>query len=271
MAPEIARQPLSEQPWFSEFLSTRGFQKTAPATFSNGRATVRIEGQVLHAIPGDGGRAWRSEIRDSPPGAIRALLAVVLDAPGFLSQVETDRRSARRASAEQALQLISDTIRESPETHSGRHLRQFVWSLFNFHHVTNLWRLKDVLDSRHNDAVTAVFTGWMQGAVSDDALRRTLKDSGEMDRWDTASFYGPERQHLVAAMDTVSQVLTSSPPGESASHLTQVVASLGQALECFPQIHFRFEIATIDTSDHSGGGGASNGKSKYSNTALVRS
>jgi len=71
----------------------------------------------------------------------------------------------------------------------------------------------------------------MQGAVSDDALRRTLKDSGEMERWDSASFDGPERQHLVAAMDTVSHVLTSIPPGEATSHLTQVVTSLGQALE----------------------------------------
>lgn len=64
MAPEIARPPLTEQPWLKEFLETRGFERTVPASFTNDRATVRLGGNVLVAIPGDGTKAWRTELKD---------------------------------------------------------------------------------------------------------------------------------------------------------------------------------------------------------------
>lgn len=231
MAPEIARPTLSEQPWFTEFLEARGFRKTAPATFGNGRATIVVTGNLLEAIPGDGSRPWRSKLREPSPDSIRAMLSVVLDAPSFQSQTEFDRRDALRTSAEQALHLITNTIRESPDSHSGLQLRQFVWSLFNSHHVVNLWNLKDVLDSRHNAAVTQILSAWMQGALSDNALRHALKVSGEMDRWDASSIRDSDCERLVNVNMAVNQILSSIPPGSLSTRLTQASAVLRIVLD----------------------------------------
>ena len=103
MAPEIARPPLAEQTWFVDFLQERGFDRCAPATFTNGRATVRVEGSVLFAIPGDGSKQWRSELNEAPPGAIRQLLSVVLAAPSFLSQIDLDHKAETQRTTEAAL------------------------------------------------------------------------------------------------------------------------------------------------------------------------
>ncbi len=232
MAPEIARPPLAEQPWFKEFLEERGYQQSAPATFTNGRATVRLEGNVLYAIPGDGTKSWRSELNQAPPDAIRQLLKTVLASPSFLSQTEIDYRSTRQAAAEASLDKIGDSIRNHPDTHSGVRLRQFVWSLYNGHHALNLWRMKDVLDSAHNTAVTDVFTAWMQGFVSEDALRRTLVDSGEMDRWDTVRLRAPDQRRLVEAVDAVSDLLNSVPPCAPVTELTRANGLLREVMDC---------------------------------------
>jgi len=231
MAPEIARSSLADQPWFKEFLGDRGFQRSAPGTFTNGRATVRVDGSLLHAIPGDGTKAWRSELNETPAEAIRQLLKVVLAAPAFLSQAELDHRATRQRSADEALQNIATSIREHPETHSGQHLRRFVWSIWNGHHALNLWRMKDVLDSQHNGWVTEVFTAWMQGFVSEIAIRTALFDSGEMERWDTVGLGAPEQRRVADALDAVTDLINATPPGAPSRELTRANGLLRQVLD----------------------------------------
>jgi len=235
MAPEIARPPLTEQPWLKEFLETRGFERTAPASFTNGRATVRLDGNVLVAIPGDGTKAWRTELKDAQPEAICYLLTNVLAAPSFLSQAELDLRSSRQRTAEDALQNLATSIREHPDTHSGQHLRRFVWSLFNGNHAINLWRMKDVLDPQQNAWVTEVFTAWMQGFVPEATIRSALLDSGEMDRWDTVRLRAPEQKRLVDALDAVTDLLNTVPPGAPVPHLTRTNGLLRQAMDLLRQ------------------------------------
>ena len=171
MAPEIARPPLTEQPWLKELLEARGFERTAPASFANGRATVRLDGNVLVAIPGDGTTSRRTELKDAQPESICYLLTNVLAAPSFLSQAELDQRAARQRTAEDALQNLATSIRDNPDTHSGQHVRRFVWSIFNGNHAINLRRMKDVLDPQQNAQLTEVFTAWMQGFVPEATIR----------------------------------------------------------------------------------------------------
>ncbi len=231
MAPEIARLSLADQPWFKEFLGDRGFQRSAPGTFTNGRATVRVEGSILYAIPGDGSKPWRSDLNEAPTEAIRQLLKVVLAAPAFLSQGELDHRATLQHAAEEALQNIATSIREHPDTHSGQHLRRFVWSIWNGHHALNLWRMKDVLDSQHNGWATEVFTAWMQGFVSETAIRTALLDAGEMDRWDSVRLRVPEQRRVADALDAVTDLINTTPPGAPSRELTQANGLLRQVLD----------------------------------------
>jgi hypothetical protein len=235
MAPEIARPPLTEQPWLKEFLEARGFERTAPASFTNGRAIVRLEGNLLIAVPGDSTKAWRTELKDAHPEAICNLLTHVLAAPSFLSQAELDLRASRQRTAEEALQNLATSIRDNPDSHSGQHLRRFVWSIFNGNHALNLWRMKDVLDPQQNAWVTEVFTAWMRGFVPEASIRRALFDSGEMDRWNTVRLRAPEQKRLIEAFDAVTDLLNSTPPGEPVPHLTRANGLLRQVVDLLRQ------------------------------------
>ena len=108
---EFARPRLADQPWFSDLLEMHGFRRSATDAFTNGRATLRLTGSVIQAMPGDGSRAWRTDIGEASPETVRQLLATVLAAPAFLAQADLDRRSARRQGTDLA---------ESPEA-GARH------------------------------------------------------------------------------------------------------------------------------------------------------
>jgi len=235
MAPEIARPPLTEQPWLKEFLEARGFERTAPGAFTNGRAAVRLDDNALIAVPGDGTQAWRTDLKDAQPESICYLLTTVLAAPSFLSQAELDLRANRQRMAGEALQNLVSNIRDNPDTHSGQHLRRFVWSIFNGNHALNLWRMKDVLDPHQNAQVTEVFTAWMQGFVPEATIRSALFESGEMDRWDTVRLRAPEQKRLVDALDAVTDLLNFTPPGEPIPHLTRANSLLLQLMDLLRQ------------------------------------
>ena len=222
------RATLADHPAIRECLESHGFRGTCANGFSNGRATVRFEGSRLVAEPGDGSRNWRSDIGATPPEAVVELLNVVLSMTPFLSQTDLDRRAKRAHTARIALDRIVEVVREGPETHSGRELRRFLWSLFNGHHVLNLWRLRDELDPQRNAWVTEVFTAWMHGDVEDDSLRRALEDSGEMERWDAVRLRTAERGRLDGALHALDEILRSTAPGPAHAALTRARGLLRQ-------------------------------------------
>jgi hypothetical protein len=187
MAPQLAQPTLADHPLIRECLAAHGFQPTGRSQFSNGRATVHFEGTRLVAIPGSGSRTWRSEFGSVPPEAIVALLNAFLATPPFLSQQEIDRRLERTHAAKIALDRIVELIREAPDAAPSRELRRFLWSLFNGHHLLNLWRLRHTLDRQRSGWATEVFTAWMNGHVSDELLRRALSGCGQIEPRDTTA------------------------------------------------------------------------------------
>jgi hypothetical protein len=169
---------LAEEPWLIKFLIAQGFQRTSGSTFSNGRATLRFDRSQFFAIPGNGSKGWHSDLSDAEPETIRQLLSHLLAAPAFQSQAQLDRRAHHERLLEQSLENIAASILKGPETHSGQQLRRFLWSLYNGHHVLNLWSLKNTLDSQRGGWVSEVFCGWLQGFVSEEALRKALTATG---------------------------------------------------------------------------------------------
>lgn len=166
---------------------------------------------------------------------VTQLLRTILSAPSFQSQAQLDQRADRQRIAEEALQNLATSIHENPNTHSGKHLRRFVWSIFNGNHALNLWRMKDVLDSQHNEWVTEVFSAWMNGHISSESIRTALFASGEMDRWDTVRLRAPDQKRLVDAVDAVTDFLNSVPPSAPARELTRANGLLRQVLDLFRQ------------------------------------
>ena len=235
MAAELALPKLVDQSWLAEFLAAKGFTRTSPTSFGNGRATLQFDGHTLVAVPGDGSKSWRSDLKAASSEAIRALFDAFLAAPAFLSQAELDLRAGKQRVAGESLRTITESIRDFPNTHSGQELRRFLWSLFNGHHVLNLWKLKQVLDSRHNQAVTEALTAWMQGHVPESSLRSALTDSGEMDRWDSAHLNTHEKRRLEDARTAVNELVRSTRPGNPHTHLARADSLLQEVADSLRQ------------------------------------
>ncbi len=85
---------------------------------------------------------------------------------------------------EQALTRIAQAIRCSPDTGGGVQLRRFLWSLYNMHHLVNLWTLVSRLDQPHSELVAEVLTAALVGNLKEADIKRALLVSGEMERWD---------------------------------------------------------------------------------------
>lgn len=226
---EFARPRLADQPWFSDLLEMHGFRRSATDAFTNGRATLRLTGSVIQAMPGDGSRAWRTDIGEASPETVRQLLATVLAAPAFLAQADLDRRSARQHQAEASLRVLAEAVREQPESPGGMQLRRLLWSMFNQHHVVNLWDLANTLDRRHGEAAGVVLGAFLDGLVSESALRWALNDSGEMARWDTVQPEDTDLTELREAGAVVRRLLRRGPPGEATGGLVRLDGLLDEA------------------------------------------
>ena len=72
----------------------------------------------------------------------------------------------------------------------------------------------------------------MQVHVSEDALRRALTVSGEMDRWDAVTPGPKDRERLNDALNAVTDLLNTIPPGRPILELTRANGLLRQVADC---------------------------------------
>ena len=114
-----------------------------------------------------------------------------------MQRVKERKESVSPQKLREALETISDYLQTGWSTGGGRRLRQFVWSLWNGHHLINLYDLSSGLDGRLTDAVIVVFNAAMVDALSEDQKRHMLKESGEFARWEQASTEIPEDEDVL--------------------------------------------------------------------------
>ena len=86
---------------------------------------------------------------------------------------------------EQAIGRIAFLIRESPDTSGGVQLRRFLWSLYNMHHLVNLWELASRLSGEPAELVITVLRAALLGELNENDVKRGLLVSGETERWDS--------------------------------------------------------------------------------------
>ena len=124
--------------------------------------------------------------------------AQALDAlENLMAEQKTRRESVRVEDLNMALKAITDYLETGWCTVGGRRLRQFVWSLWNDHHLINLFDLSSGLGSRLSDAVIVVFRAAMVGALKEEHKRTLLERSGEFARWNAACEKTPENEQVL--------------------------------------------------------------------------
>lgn len=114
-----------------------------------------------------------------------------------MSETRNRRESVPREELDAALATITEYLSTGWSTGGGRRLRQFMWSLWNGHHLINLFDLSSGLDGPLTDAVNVVFRGAMVGALSEEQKRGVLKNSGELSRWEATRAATPEDEEVL--------------------------------------------------------------------------
>ena len=123
---------------------------------------------------------------------------------------------------EQALTKIALCIRDCPDTGGGVQLRRFLWSLYNQHHLLNLWTLVSRLDGERSALVSEVLTAALVGNLKEDDIKRALLIAGEMVRWDETQPSSETQQRLEEAESIVTSLVRSLPPSRAHTDLVSL-------------------------------------------------
>lgn len=229
MQPDMPRQPLADQPWFVEFLAEKGFAKSSPTTFVRGEASIHVDGTELRADPGNGERGWTTDFGGADRTSVKSVLEQILGMRPFQTEIDLAQERLQKQSLERALTGIATTIKDGPDTGSGVQLRRFLWSLYNGHHLINLWRMTCVLDGTRGAWVAEVCAGAFVGDLKEDDIKRALLVAGEMQRWDEVEPTDDQKRQIQDAIEKVEDVLKALPPSQAHTELTDVRKALWEA------------------------------------------
>ena len=116
---------------------------------------------------------------------------------------------------EQALTKIAQCIRDCPDTGGGVQLRRFLWSLYNQHHLLNLWTLVSRLDSERSALVNEVLRAALVGNLNEDDIKRALLAAGEMVRWDQTQPSTESLRRLGEAENIIERLVGFLPPSRA--------------------------------------------------------
>jgi hypothetical protein len=129
---------------------------------------------------------------------------------------------------EQALTRIAHAIRSSPDTGGGVQLRRFLWSLYNMHHLVNLWTMVSRLDQIHSEAVAEVLTAALVGDLKEADIKRALLVSGEMERWDQERPSNELLEGLAQAQQSMEGLVKTIPPSRAHTELVRLLRDLAE-------------------------------------------
>jgi hypothetical protein len=147
----------------------------------------------------------------------------------FLTDEELTQERADKKSVDRALAGIALTIKEGPDTGGGMQLRRFLWSLYNMHHVVNLWRLTAELDHERAGWVAEVFAGALSGLVKEKDLKRALQAAGEMERWEREHPGQKLLDELQEAENIVAGLMRKTPPSRAHTVLVSLLGRMAEA------------------------------------------
>ena len=127
---------------------------------------------------------------------------------------------------QQAITEIAFLIRDSPDTSGGVQLRRFLWSLYNMHHLVNLWDLASRVGGELAEPVSEIIRAALAGELRESDVKRGLVLAGEMERGDSAAPSGDVLECLGDAERALTSAIRRIPPSQEHTELVRMLGTL---------------------------------------------
>ena len=131
---------------------------------------------------------------------------------------------------EQAITRIASVIRESPDTSGGVQLRRLLWSLYNMHHLVNLWDFASRVGGDLAEPVAEVMHAALTGRLQESDVKRGLLVAGEMQRWDQNPAPGSVMEDLDNAHQSLVRAIRKVPPSDTHTELVRIHRQIEERL-----------------------------------------
>ena len=129
---------------------------------------------------------------------------------------------------QEPISRIAELIRENADTSGGVQLRRFLWSLYNMHHMVNLWNLVSRLAGEPADCVTGVLEAAFAGDLTEEEIKKALIASGEMKRWDQSFLDDGIAEHIEEAQRALVTAIRNLPPCHEHTELVRMARKLDE-------------------------------------------
>ena len=143
-------------------------------------------------------------------------------------RITPPQRRSESAPFQTAITEIANLIRESPDTSGGVQLRRFLWSLYNMHHMVNLWDLASRVGGELAAPVAEIVRAALAGELREEDVKQGLITAGEMERWDTSA----PNSEVLECVDDAERLLISAvrriPPCQEHTELVRMVGNLAK-------------------------------------------
>lgn len=127
---------------------------------------------------------------------------------------------------EQAISKLALLIKDCPDTSGGVQLRKFLWSLYNMHHVLNLWTFASRIGDDLAEPVAEIIRAALAGELREDDVKRGLLIAGEFPRWDSTTPETESVTRVEEAIQALSAALFRTAPCYEHTELQKILNRL---------------------------------------------
>jgi hypothetical protein len=128
------------------------------------------------------------------------------------------------STAERALNKIAQAIKEDPESVAGVQLRRFLWSIYDMHHLVNLWSVNTrVEEEEHRKLVCEVLAGYLDRKLLQSDVKRALLVCGDFQRFTATVASDETLTQLDDAEKQLAGLVRVVPPSEAHTELVKLL------------------------------------------------
>ena len=128
------------------------------------------------------------------------------------------------SSAERALTKLAHLIKQDPDTAAGVQMRRFLWSLYDMHHLVNLWTINGrVEEDEHRRLMSEVLSAFLDRKLVQADVKRALLVCGDQQRFESTVASEETIVQLEDVEKQLAGLIRVVPPSEAHTELVKLL------------------------------------------------